>query len=258
MKYMLKSTGPAIIVVALIIVLVVACNEAPTDSELTPTYGYELSGLIVRDINVDSIRAQAWLNRDGASYDSAKIAFGGDSLRWNVDRYRWAISPYSVYAPGNYTLSIIDSGLFSGAYSGQLIANFACNITDPANRQLPGGGTVSLEWAGAQGAQSYAMAAVLKDSVYTESGYSEWAASGATAGTIPRDAFLGVGDNVVPGTYYIYVYGYSGAPDSVTAGNLIPTHLPSRLPTNVTGDDFSGRFGMISVTLHDSVEVLAE
>jgi hypothetical protein len=80
----------------------------------------------------------------------------------------------------------------------------------------------------------------------------------ATAGSIPPEAFGLSSGGVTPDTgwYYLYVYAYTGVPDSVTTARLLPVPLPSQLADNLTASGFTGHIGTVRVVKRDSVHVV--
>jgi hypothetical protein len=100
------------------------------------------------------------------------------------------------------------------------------------------------------------MAVVKCDSLYTQSGHSEYVIPMDTTGTFPNEIFTLPNDEPDTGLYYLYVYSYVGRPDSALSANILPVPLPGQLADTVLTKDLEGRFGTIVVAAFDSIKVV--
>ncbi|MBN1212956.1 MAG: hypothetical protein JXA92_10295 [candidate division Zixibacteria bacterium] len=236
------------------------CNERTSNPSLTAEY--QLSGALIADRNHDSTIVVIDLVKNDSTLTDADITFDDDSLVYNalnlsVD-FVFSLTNTSLtrYLSSSRNIAVRDSSNFHDTVTVNVTDTFSILTIEPPNRLLPGGGPVALSWNGAANADGYILAAVLKDEVYTGQGYSAFSTSLNTADNIPTLAFTD-GINTVFGWYYIYVYAYTGSPDSILAGEFLPTSLPGQLAANINVADLQGRFGSLVVTARDSVYVYA-
>lgn len=218
---------------------------------------YRLTGLMVKDYNLHAFRAMIDLTRNDSDRTTADVVLRSDTLPDESGVYSLEVSPAGAYQAGDYNLSISDSSLLDATISAHLPDSFGIDIVDPANRINNGGAQVSIDWFGSDSADGYVVAAVPDYKAYTGPGYAAWASTGVTAGTIPPEAFRWTdGVSLDTGWYYIYVYSFSGAPDSALSRTVTPTPLPGQLADNINMDELSGRFGAVLVARRDSVHVV--
>jgi hypothetical protein len=238
------------------------CNSTPTGG--TRFNEYRAEGVLVQDMNVDHAFAlvRAW--RNDSTFTGGTLHLAGVPMAFfpdyqNVDSaYQALISPAASHAGTEAYFRFADGSRFTDSLLVSIVDTFSItdNI-DPANHQLQGAGQVSLEWTAAANAEGYVVAAVKADEAYTGVGYSAYAATTGTAGTIPPEAFI---DTVsfLPdtGLYNVYVYALSGSPDSALSYGFLPVPLPVQIADNIDENDFSGHFGTLSVTLKDTIRVV--
>ena len=215
---------------------------------------------MVKEYNLNRFEVTGRLLADSdTGTTGATIRLNDDTLAYESGLYGFEISPATMVSSGMYLLSLEDSVGLNASLSATLPDSFSITIVVPATRINNGGDQVSVEWSAASGADGYILATVPADSTYTGQGFSVWANSLTTAGTIVPDAFRwSDGVNLDLGWYYVYVYAYAGAPDSALSAESLPCPLPSQLPDNIDDRDFSGRFGSVSVAIRDSVLVAVQ
>jgi len=247
--------------VGLLLVVLAGCNRSPAG--ITSVADYQVEGVLVQEMNHDYAFASARLWRNDSLMTTGSVYLAGVPMAFfpsyqEIDSaYQALISPAASHAGNQAYLRIADGFRFADSVLINVVDTFS--ITDnfePPNRLLPGGGQVSLEWTSAASAEGYIIATVKAGEAYTGVGYSAQVGTGLNAGTIPASAFVDpVTSELDTGLYYIYVYAHSGSPDSAQAGHFLPTPLPREFPLNIDKSDFTGRFGTLAVTLHDSVQV---
>jgi hypothetical protein len=170
-----------------------------------------------------------------------------------------ATNSANSYTSGTHKWRLVDSTDFRDSLNTVVPAAFDITSINPSNRLMQGLSQASIQWSGATGAETYVIAAVLRNAAYTGTGYSAYASSFQTAGTFPPEAFsLSPGPAADTGWYYLYVYAVTGAPDSVYSRHLLPVPLPSQLADNVTETHFGGNHGMVVITRHDSLHVVQQ
>jgi len=238
------------------------CNSKGTDT--TPVIDYQVRGVLVQEMNVDYAFAAARFWRNDTALTNATLEVAGvpmaffPSYQGFDSAYLALISPAASHAGTEAYFKVADAIRFRDSVLLAIVDTFS--ITDnisPPNHQLQGAGQVSLEWTAAANAQGYVMAAVKASRAYMGLGYSALAATGVNSGTIPPDAFINpLTSQPDTGLYNIYVYAYSGAPDSALAGKFLPTPLPLQVASNIAHSDFTGRFGTLAVTLRDTIRVV--
>lgn len=254
---------PAVISIAsgaLVISIMVSCNSSPTHST---TGSYLVAGSVVADANISSTKVLADFTKNHAKVPTAVVRFGADTLMFRRPGFP-IDSVFSLtkanalyYGMGRDKLILQDSALFTDSASLRVSDSFSIIDVVPVNRQAQGLRSVSLQWSGADSADGYVMATALRDSLYHGYGYSLYATSLNPAGTIPPNAFA-LTNNITPDTgwYYLYVYAYTGVPDSALTARLLPVPFPSQLADNIAVTNMVGHFGTIRVVLHDSVHVV--
>ncbi|MCD6250406.1 MAG: hypothetical protein J7J98_08765 [candidate division Zixibacteria bacterium] len=235
------------------------CNRSPLD--ISPA-DYFAAGVLVQVMDHDDAHASARLWRDDSFVIDGTARLGDTDLPYLeghlIDSaYQAILHPATNLAGDTVYFVATDSTRFADSILINVVDTFS--ITDnfePSNRLLPGGGQVSFWWTAAANAEGYIIATVKAGETYTGVGYSALVTTGQTAGTIPADVFVDPASSVLDtGMYYVYVYAFSGSPDSAQASQWLPTLLPAEFPLNIDQNRFTGRFGTMAVTLHDSVHV---
>ena len=252
--YLHKKQVAATLLPIILLLSLLACDGSTGFHSDSSTY--RMTGLIVKDLNQATAQAEVTLLANDELDSTAQVILRNDTLSWSVDHYTLGNQPAGSYLAGSYLLTLEEGTSLDQSTTTNLPGNPGVTVTNPANRLNTGGSSVTVTFATAQYAEGYAVAAVHRDSVYTGYGYCDWVTSQANGATIPPDAFrLTDGVNPDSGWYYIYIYAYAEAPDSVLSHGLLPVPLPSVLTDNIDEKDFEGRFGGVVVSVHDSVRV---
>jgi hypothetical protein len=237
--------------------IVISQRDSVLVHDTISTHTYDLRGGMVKNLDNDSTLAVLTLRRDNYYYSMADITIYDSSLNFDDFLGAYTIGYDSASSPvaGGDTLTVYDSSFLNEKIPFTLPDNFAItSISLPDNRINPGGEAVQLQWQTSLQSDGYILGVVLKDSIYSNDGYSEFVAGGVTSVTIPLDAFRIYGD-LATGWYYVYVYSYDGSPASTY--NL-PTLIPTGLADNISELNFTGRFGTIIVTPRDSILVVSQ
>ncbi len=217
---------------------------------------YRTTGLIVKDIDQATARAEVTLTANDDQDSTAQVILRNDTLSWSDDRYVLGNQLSSSFLAGSYLLAFDNDKSLDESTTTNLPGNPSVAVTNPASRINTGGSAVTVSFVTAQYAEGYAVAAVHRDSAYTGFGYCDWVTTQASGATIPPDAFrMTNGVNPDSGWYYIYIYAYAEAPDSALSHGLLPVPLPSVQTDNINEQDFKGRFGAVVVSARDSVRV---
>ena len=248
-------------VLGLAVAVLAGCNSAPTDT--TRVADYTTQGVLVQEMNVNHAFAAVRFWRNDTTITNAAIHLAGVPMAFfasyqGIDSaYQALISPAASHAGDQAYFRTADGSRFKDSVLVAIVDTFS--ITDnvePPNHQLVGAGQVSLEWTACANAQGYILAAVKTSRAYTGVGYSALA-PGANAGTIPPEAFLdSASSQPDTGLYNVYVYAYSGAPDSALTGRFLPVPLPQQVAGNIAHSALTGRFGTVTVTVKDTIRVL--
>ena len=215
---------------------------------------YRMTGILVEDWNRLATRAEVNLTRNDTLLDSALVWIGDQTLTFQSGEYRLSLEPSGAFPRGTYDLVVADLPNLTDTVLTSIADTFTLTVSDPPNRENPGGDQVTLNWTGSAGVDAYAVAAVPKLLAYTGAGYSGWA--GSTEGTIPLSAFRwSNGIALDTGWYYVFAYGYVGSPDSAASAHVLPVPLPGNLTPNIDQGKLTGRFGTVVVAGRDSVWV---
>ncbi len=218
---------------------------------------YRFGGVIIKDYNLNTSSVVASLERNDTLVTGATIEFGANSLAPSGNLYIYIVSPAENLPSDVFAISVQDSSRFADSLAfvipGRVsIASIAPTVKAPSD-------LVTITWTGAAGAAGYIIAAVKRDSSYLGLGYSRWVTSQTTSIGISDSAFMKpAGGETNPGMYDLYVYAYSGAPDSALLSNLLPTPIPSQLDDNVNEESLAGTISGVVASASGTLEVVAE
>lgn len=226
----------------------------PTDNE------YTVAGVLVQDLNLgfngtDYNFAALTFTKNSSDYDSIEVALGSSLLAQRLvssisdSVYSFTNSPRSYMDSGNYTVTLVDGSDFSGTFSLILPDTVRINSYNPdsTTTYTASNSGVVVEWTSSQNGDGYVVACVKASNAYSKSGYSSFVTTLATSDNIPHDAFLDQFDQLDTGLYYIYVYSYTGAPDSAYSAGLLPVPLPAQLSNNISQTNLTGHIGSVVV-----------
>ncbi len=249
------------------------CNSAGPIGRPPDTYSYRLEGVLVNNLNADPIlgdtaRIAVFVERNDTILGTAMVTFGSTFLVFDRPTfafdsvYSFVLGPTSLVETGAYGLGLVDSTRFGDTLVMVVPDTFRIDYYTNAEDSVNAGGEeMQVAWFSGANVEGYVLAVVLEDSVNTGWGYSEYVTSQAPLTTIPLDAFRlesGIGGLPDTGWYHIFVYGYTGHPDSAFSDPLLPVPMPSDLTDNVDEEDLNGKLGAISVTKHVRVHVVAQ
>lgn len=253
----------SIALAGLILTALLGCNSAPGPNKPFPFGTFRIEGILVSDPNTDTVKAIVHLDKSNNAFAQAEVYFD-DSLftamlsGFSTDTiYYFDDRPYLSFTAGAHYVIVDDTNGFRDSALINLPDSFKILTVSPFNHQIAGNPrTASLSWSTSTNSGGFILAAVKNGMAYTGSGWSGYVQTFGTAGTIPPEAFL-LPDGINPdtGLYNIYVYSYTGAPDSALSSLILPVPLPGQLQDNLDSPDFSGRFGTVMVTAFDTVRV---
>jgi len=240
------------------------CEGAGTGA--LDTDNYRLKGALILDRNPDSSLVVVSLARNDSTLTNGTVRFAGSPLGFfatvlPVDSvYFLRLKPAALWAGDQEYLYIADGSSYRDSVVFSVPDTFSITQDfSPANHLVRGGEQVAFEWTPAANAAGYVIATVKQADAYSGSGYSAYAATGVTAGTIPPDAFINdTSLTLDTGLYNVYVYAFTGSPDSALSLPFLPVPFPAQLADNVALKEGAGRFGAISVVRHDTVRVAAQ
>ncbi|UCG61450.1 MAG: hypothetical protein JSV52_14200 [Candidatus Zixiibacteriota bacterium] len=262
-----------IFVILILIAVMNGCNSAGPIGRPPDTYSYRINGVLVNNLNADLImgdtaRISVLVERNDTILGTAMVTFGTTILVFDRPTfafdsvYSFALGPTSLVEAGAYGLGLVDSIRFGDTLIMVVPDTFRIDYYVGAEDSVNvGGQEMQVGWFSGANVEGYVLAVVLEDSVNTGWGYSEYVTSQAPLTTIPPDAFRlesGIGGLPDTGWYHIFIYGYTGHPDSSFSAPLLPVPLPSDLGDNVDEEDLTGKTGTVSVTRHVRVHVVAQ
>ncbi|MFH1374375.1 MAG: hypothetical protein ABII79_11320 [bacterium] len=259
MKYTCLRTLYLLCLLSLVMLMHTGCGGGPGQSQQPEIFTYRIEGTLIKDLNTDFAHAVATITRDDTTLATAELRLDGDSLAHHQDSiyYRYVL-PAGDYAAGTHELVIRDSSWFLDTLLISLPGNFAIDSVLPTTRQKRTVDHVSLNWSGSAGTDRYVIAAVKMDSIYAGLGFTQYVTSLTTSETFPDSAFALPGGDPDTGWFYVYVYSYTGTPDSALSATLLPSPMPSQLDDNISGQNIAGRLGAIVVAAFDSIRVVTE
>jgi len=258
------------VVTITLLVFQFGCDGTPSDSGTSADGEYRIEGVVVicprLDSTLDSTYVIVNAQRNDSTLVDGELEFG----HWELLLSQCAFCPDTLYTlaagsdtlfpAGSHQLVAGDADELADTIVSTTAATFAVTVTSPANRINTGANQVSLEWTASAGAEGYALATVKRTALNTGLGFSQYATSLATQGTLPASAFRHpVTNDPDTGWYYIYIYAYTDAPDSTLADLVLPVSLPGQAPDNINiANHLTGRFGSVVATPRDSVWVIIQ
>lgn len=259
-------TVTAFLVVLITALVLLGCNSAPGGPGLKPESDFRLTGLLSIDENNGTAQAIIRFTKNSVPITDATVRLDTISTTFQADMlsfdsvYFASVNPETDWPTGVQKLRFSDSNGFQDSLTTAVGDTFSITSIFPANRiWRTSDGPVKLEWSGTPDIDGYIIATVAASEAYTGKGFSAFADEKATIGTIVPDAFLDpIGNEPDTGLYNIYIYAYKGSPDKSLADIILPVPLPSQLPDNLSGNNLSGHFGTIVVTLTDTIRVVLQ
>jgi hypothetical protein len=251
------SRLPLVVLAAISVIF--GCNGGSGTGGIPAEVDYQVRGALVADWNRVVTRAEVTISRNDTLLDSAQIWIGSQTLSYDpvAASYQLTTASPSTFPRGTHELVLVDLPDLVDTVLFDIADSFFVRVSNPPNRENPGGDVVTLDWTESPGTDAYVMAVVPKDLAYTGAGYSERV--GSSEGTIPISAFRwSDGVAVDTGMYYVFAYSYIGAPDSAASANILPVPLPGNRTANIDQSPISGRFGTVVVTGRDSVHVTTQ
>lgn len=253
--------GRGLLAFAMAAGILLACNGSivgPTDGTV-----YHLLGLVAVDLNIAKTIAIAHVKHDTTVSTTSSVKFDGLALSFNIapfigdSAYSTTWNSASQFAQGSHTLKISDSTTLPiQQISMTLPGTLSIIGVTPTNRLSNGSDIVKLDWFGGTGASGFVIAAVRTGMEYSGVGYSTYATSLSTSATFPREAFYQTSPTTPDtGWYHLYVYAYTGAPDSAYTRAILPVGFPSQLTDNVNLTKLRGHVGIVRLAAYDSVRV---
>lgn len=231
---------------------------------------YVINGVVIKDINVETVadttRIALKAFKDGSSLNSADISFFGQELTYSfipnssVLGYIFPTNNQAMIGNGLYVLDFVDSTFYDDTVNVMVVDTFRVSAYNPDSTTVNlNGQQVVIEWTSSANIEGYIIAVTPADSAYTGYGYSEYVTTQANQVTIPPDAFRmpDYPNNLITGTYYLYVYGFTGSPDSALSSTMLPVPLPSQLGDNIDHTNLSGNIGVVVITKRVPLEVTA-
>lgn len=238
------------------------CDGSSNPVDPPSRYDYLISGAIIVDnndtaVDNDSSHVAIKLSRNSTSIIDAELVFDNNTLIYNLLSnsselaYTLPNSFTGFLAPQNYALSISDGTAFTDNLT-ITVPDFSSVIAynpDSTTTYNPNNGHVTFEWTASLNIDGYVVAAVPVDSAYTGFGYSAFVTTQGNLATFPPQAFRTADESgVLPGNYYLYVYGYKGAPDVNLSSTYLPVPFPSQIPDNIDRTRLGGHIGTIVVS----------
>lgn len=245
------------------------CNSKGTGPGIDNDADYSIRGTFVQNVNLElgtdysDIPVQIFKNTEKlttavTSFNSIPMVY---ALHSNIDDsvYDYSFRPIDYLNAGSYNIIFTDSSIFSGTVPVTVIDSFI--FDNPPDTTVPNTNGTSIEysWLSAANIHGYVIAVVLDGREYTGVGYSSYVTSLSTSVTVPPDAFRMNQFNALDtGWYHIYIYGYTGSPDSMLTSKLLPVPFPSQLADNIAQKSIQGRFGSVTVARKTMLHVVSQ
>jgi len=249
----------------LLALVVVNCNSSGTIPVGPVDATFTINGVVIKDAAVNRTTIAAHVLH-GGNYDSTLVVvFSGDTLDFNasgflVDSvYSKTFGTATYYSPGSHLLEISTNDQ-SVSFPIMLPDTFTIDtVSPPTPPGLTGPGIVNVDWYATPNVDGYVMAATKSNEAYSGEGYSAYAGFAGTEGSLPQAAFFidttVMNPQLDTGLWYLSVYGYNGAPDSMLTQMYLPVPMPSDLTNNIDTLGVMGSFGTVAVTPYEILQV---
>lgn len=251
------------------------CESSGSTGNVPESNTYRLEAVLVNDLNAnvvtgDTARVTVLAERNDSLLTTANVTLGNITLVFNRTTfafdsvYSFDFGPSSLVETGAYGMGLVDSSRFGDTITLVVPDTFSVDFyTGDSTIPNTNGQEIQISWTASANSDGYVVAVVLEDSAYTGFGYSEYVTSQTTQTTIPPDAYRLTTDTagvaqLDTGWYNIYIYSYSGLPDSLWSEPLLPVPLPSSFGDNVDVPNLAGRIGSVSVTRRVRSQVVSE
>jgi len=272
MNHNFQKTTYGLVILLIIITLGIlyGCNGSSTSINPVSVNDYYIKGFIVKNPNidkagVDSTQIALSLKRNDTVLSIAQIKFNNQTLSFNnpsfaLDSvYSFSDFPTPLLLPQTYQIEIEDPSNSLDTINTIVTDTFSIISIFPEQRISTPLLDVKIDWSSASKIEGYVIAATLRDSIYTGFGFSEYVTSQTNSATYPPEAFRQSNPDVPDtGWYYLYVYGYTGVPDSALSEEFLPVRFPSQLSDNINRDHLKGHLGSIVVSKKDSVRIVLQ
>ncbi|NOY88431.1 MAG: hypothetical protein GXO93_03435 [FCB group bacterium] len=262
--------GLMILLIVIALGAMYGCNGSSSPINPISVNNYYIKGFIVENPNidkagVDSTQIVLSLKRNDTVLSTAQIKFNNQTLSFNnplfaLDSvYSFSDFPTPLLSPQTYEIVINDSLNYLDTINTIITDTFSIIQVFPEQRILTPYHYANISWNSASNVEGYVIAATLRDSIYTGFGFSAYVTSQTNSATYPLEAFrqsnLDVPDT---GWYYLYVYGYTGVPDSALSEKFLPVRFPTQLLDNINFDHLKGHLGSIVVSKKDSIRIVLQ
>lgn len=224
---------------------------------------YTIEGALIKEPNRNASIAVVRLEQDSVTAEAAEVIVANDTLAIDAvsfpeSAYVAELGPADSLLAGNARVVVRDGSTFLDSLFSRVPGNFSITAVSP---QLVGpGDNVTVQWTGSPNSEGYVVAAVKQDSIFQGVGWSQFVDFNATQATINDSAFIRTtfqGAEPNPGIYYIYVYAFTGSPDSALSARSLPVPFPAQLEDNIETRELNGHIGSVVVSRFGTVEVLA-
>jgi len=239
------------------------CSSPTKDVFAPDEKTYQVAGSLIKEPNSNIASALMQVFKNGDTAETMTILVGDDTLLYNgptFDQgvYGRVLGPADSLLLGSAPVYLADSTVFADTLFAVVPGKPV--ITDISPQLKGTSDPVRVTWNAAVNAEGYIVAAVKQDSVFDGIGWTQFVDQALTLVTINDSAFTRFnlqGGEPNPGLYYIFVYAYTGAPDSALSALRLPVPLPAQLDDNLDGGELAGRVGTVVVSNYGVVEVLA-
>lgn len=245
----MKSISAILGVSLLAVVILGGCSGEPVAPG--SKIDYRVEGVLVKSLDDGSARIDLTLTKDSIAYKKAVITLGATVLDTNAYGYTKTFSSSAIAVGQTYNLNIHDSTSLNTNLTISMPGSFTANVTNLALSRVYSGGSVTVDWTAATGADGYILATDPPSTYPADTGGAMYYT--ITDGALTPVAFQYDGD-LVAGTHMVYVAAYIGAPTE-TPG------LPIAIPTDNNPDDnvsktiLFGRLAGMVLSVPDSVVV---
>ncbi|MBN4072330.1 hypothetical protein JYU03_00255 [bacterium AH-315-F03] len=223
---------------------------------------YTLQGYIVGDMERDTSFIRVSFIRDGSMIPGGPITLDTFLLSFDLtdSLFKAEFGPSNTLSSSIYELTSFDGATEVSAENVTMVGGLTMNIISPADRVYTSadGSVVANLTSASLNSTDYAIAIVKAGEEYTGSGYADFFSLIDGAGIVPPEFFRDSlnNDSLLVGTYYLYMYSYSGSPQISSQTNDIPTVLPAGgFADNLSSANFSGKLGSIVVSRRDTLIV---
>jgi hypothetical protein len=222
--------------------LSLSCGGKVTTRTEEPVYKFTINGVVVKDMNSGKDISYFSILRDSKPFSGAVVTVGSDTLedQGNGNYYMEGSALFAFGGSISVEVSSVQDD-FTVSKLVEIPGSLSILELPADDKYNVGGHSVIVSWTASVKASGYFLSTVKPDGL---PGYTERDLDKNRSENVPPDAFRTNQDNLVEGSYKVYVVAYWGGFPYYYG---FPFDLPSGIPTgNIDGANGTIGAGVIS------------